>query len=181
MNFFVSETIEIGNYYSFGISSIYMSNNYQFFEEESQKYEQILLEFSNNPNAEPFVDENFHPFKKIDEKKIGDDLSDSYKWERIDKIYPAPLFKKELIHPYFIEQGAIGDCYLITSLSRIAKQPYLVQTLFEKKKARYHLRRNPRFNQSQMRSCCYIFFCIWTEDSSFNRYTNTSQLWGLHI
>lgn len=111
-----------------------MSNNYQFFEEESQKYEQILLEFSNNPNAEPFVDENFHPFKKIDEKKIGDDLSDSYKWERIDKIYPAPLFKKELIHPYFIEQGAIGDCYLITSLSRIAKQPYLVQTLFEKKK-----------------------------------------------
>lgn len=112
-----------------------MIANYDFFENESKKYERILLDFYKNPNSQPFVDENFHPCKQIIERKLKFDLNDqSITWKRIDEVFPAPLFKEDLIHPYYINQGQIGDCYFITGLSRVAKQPYLVPTLFEKRK-----------------------------------------------
>ena len=56
----------------------------------------------------------------------------SITWKQIDQIYPTPLFNKELIHREYIQQGKLGDCYFITALMRIAKQPHLVEPLFEK-------------------------------------------------
>lgn len=41
---------------------------------------------------------------------------------------------KSPVHQNYINQGHIGDCYFITSLTRIAKNSELVQTLFEKQR-----------------------------------------------
>lgn len=104
-------------------------NNYNFFKDEFQKYKNALLAYKSK--SQVFIDENFHPTANIQEKTI--DLDDStIIWKRVDDIYPAPLFKKELIHHEYIQQGEIGDCYFITALMRIAKQPHLVEPLFEK-------------------------------------------------
>lgn len=62
------------------------------------------------------MDKNFSAFKN---------------WKRIDELYPAPLFQKDLIDPSFVNQGKIGNCFLISALSRIAKQYYFVPLLFE--------------------------------------------------
>ena len=111
-----------------------LRNDYDFFADEFKKYEQILLEYKKD-NTKIFVDPNFHPTNKIDEAKFKDE-KDLYRpaitWRRIDEVYQEPLFKKDLIHPLYIKQGSIGDCYFITALDRLAKKPELVQTLFEK-------------------------------------------------
>ena len=54
-------------------------------------------------------------------------------WVRINELYHQPLFEKKLIDPNYIQQGYIGDCYLITSFSLIAREKYLVKNLFETK------------------------------------------------
>lgn len=108
------------------------NSQYVFFENDYRNYEVFLRKFANDPKEPPFIDKNFHPYKVIEEdreKFYPDDKSIT--WERIDTIFPAPLFKKELISPKYIKQGKIGDCYLITALTRVSKQPYLVKLLFE--------------------------------------------------
>lgn len=86
-------------------------NNYERFE----KYRQFLVDYKNK--GKKFVEDTFPPLEN---------------WKRIDEFYQAPLFQKDLIDPSFIIQGRIGDCYLISSLGRIAKQHYLVTQLFER-------------------------------------------------
>ena len=104
-------------------------NNYNFFKNEFQKYKDALLNYKNHSIV--FTDENFHPLNKINERTVN--LNDSsITWKQIDQIYPTPLFNKELIHREYIQQGKLGDCYFITALMRIAKQPHLVEPLFEK-------------------------------------------------
>ena len=87
-------------------------NNYNFFQNEFQKYKNALLSYKTN--SQVFIDETFHPTNKI--KETVKDLYDtSIIWKRVDEIYPAPLFKKEFIHHEYIQQGEIGDCYFITA------------------------------------------------------------------
>ena len=91
-------------------------NNYERFE----KYHQFLVDYKNKillTTKIKFVEDTFPPLEN---------------WKRIDEFYQAPLFQKDLIDPSFIIQGRIGDCYLISSLGRIAKQHYLVTQLFER-------------------------------------------------
>ncbi|KAK8889375.1 hypothetical protein M9Y10_034121 [Tritrichomonas musculus] len=117
-----------------------IENKYDFFLNESNKYEKILQDYKND-NSKVFTDENFHPNYRIVEPELENEKppielypsDNSVTWERIDEYYKAPLFKDSKIHPLFVNQGALGSCYFISALSRVAKQSDLVQTLFKKK------------------------------------------------
>lgn len=98
-------------------------NNYNFFKDGLKCYEIILKKYRENTSSVKFSDPYFRPIFKF--KGI--------KWKRIDDIYKAPLFDQKIIHPSFIGQGKIGDCYFISALSRVASQPILVRYLFETK------------------------------------------------
>ena len=89
-------------------------DSYEYFEQEASKYEQILLDYKKDANKK-FVDDNFRPFKH---------------WKRIEELVDAPLFQKDLIDTSFIEQGKIGNCCLISALSRFASHKDLIPELF---------------------------------------------------
>ena len=103
--------------------------HYEDFEKEARKYPEILKNY--NSKGKVFKDPNFHPNCNIKENEKVQFNEKDHIWERIDKYYTAPLFKKELIHPDAIQQGELGTCYFISSLSRIAQQPELVELLFD--------------------------------------------------
>ena len=109
-----------------------LKNSYEFFSEESRNYERILLNYQKD-KSNVFCDPNFHPNNNISESKSFKKIFNNAEWKRIDDIYTSPLFDKKLINQDYIAQGEIGNCYFISSLSRIAKQPNLVIPLFEKK------------------------------------------------
>ncbi|KAK8871643.1 hypothetical protein M9Y10_007380 [Tritrichomonas musculus] len=102
---------------------------YDDFVEEAKKYENVLIKYKNT--GEVFVDPNFHPSKKVRENINKRYLKKSKYWKRIDDIYPAPLFQKDLIKPEYVNQGKLCDCYLICALSQIAIHPHLVPLLFD--------------------------------------------------
>ena len=105
-----------------------MLRTYEDFEREAKEYQNILLRYKKK--GEVFTDPNFHPTAKIEEISVKFD-DKSFVWKRIDDYFKAPLFKPELISPNFIQQGELGDCYFLSALSRIARQPDLVESLFE--------------------------------------------------
>lgn len=109
-----------------------MCKRFEDFEKEAQQYRQILINYRDK--GEVFTDPNFHPRKKIPESQV--DLN-SVEWIRVDDIYPAPLFKQDLIQPDFVNQGAIGDCYFVSALVQLSTQPYLVPYLFDHKSELY--------------------------------------------
>ena len=108
-----------------------LRNNHEFFMREFKKYKAILKRHKED-NSYVFSDPNFHPKLKIQENFKFDFYQKDIIWKRIDEIYKAPLFDQSIIHQDYIAQGYIGDCYFISALSRVAKQPILVQYLFEK-------------------------------------------------
>ena len=112
------------------IALLLASMNYEFFEKGFAEYERILLNFSQNPNTAPYIDNDFHPHKMIPERSIDFDFSQII-WKRIDDISPNPLFQDDLIHPNYINQGKIGDDYFLNALSQISKEKYKIQSLFE--------------------------------------------------
>ncbi|KAK8840122.1 hypothetical protein M9Y10_031060 [Tritrichomonas musculus] len=104
------------------------SKKFEDFEEEASQYRNILLEYKRT--GKKFVDKNFHPTLKVEESRIYiDDSPES--WKRVENMYKVPLFQEDLISPDFIKQGELGDCYFIASLSRIARQSYLVPAIFD--------------------------------------------------
>ena len=114
----------------FEISKSYMqSKKYEDFEKEASQFKNILLEYKRS--GKRFVDKNFHPTLKIKEREIYIDDSEG-SWKRVDDICDAPLFQEDLIDPSFVQQGELGDCYFLAALSRIAKQGYLVPSLFDR-------------------------------------------------
>lgn len=104
------------------------NKTFEDFEKEAQQYYQILVNYKKA--GQVFSDRNFHPALKIPEPSI-DIYNPDYEWKRIDEYYQVPLFSPKHIHPDFVQQGSIGDCYFIAALSRIAKQPDLVKSLFD--------------------------------------------------
>ena len=105
-----------------------MCKRFKDFDEESKQYNQILLDYLEN--GEKFVDPNFHPNKNIHENNIIFDESNT-EWKRIDEVYSAPLFKKELIQIDFVKQGDIEDCFFLSALSYISSQPEKVPDFFD--------------------------------------------------
>lgn len=93
-------------------------------------YRKSLLNFKRIGTV--FEDHDFHPFKKIDEPKLNIDLQDEVEWRRIDEVFKGALFDENLININYIKQGSIGDCYFITALSCISKEPKLILNLFDK-------------------------------------------------
>lgn len=98
------------------------------FEKESRQYSTILQNFAKNGTQ--YVDTSFHPTKNLFEKEVQFSEKDTI-WERIDKYFKFPLFDPKLIHPNYVQQGELGDCYFISALTRIAAQPHLVKDLFD--------------------------------------------------
>ncbi|KAK8892272.1 hypothetical protein M9Y10_029497 [Tritrichomonas musculus] len=107
-----------------------MSKRFEDFNEEAKKYRAILVNYKEK--GEVFVDPNFHPIAKIPEKAVSFNDSD-VEWLRIDEVYKAPLFKKELIHYDFVQQGTLPDCYLLSVISHLSQQPSLIPFLFDNK------------------------------------------------
>ena len=103
---------------------------FEDFHKEAKQFKSILLNYKKT--GKPFVDNNFHPTLRIVETEVYIDDS-MEKWVRVDKLYNAPLFQENLINSDFIQQGELGDCYLLSSFSRIAKQSYLIPTFFDTK------------------------------------------------
>ena len=88
--------------------------SYEYYKKDADKYKQILLNYRSN-NYYQFVDDKFPPESN---------------WRRIDEVYKAPLFQKNLIDPGFIRQGHVGDCYFISALCSISNNADLVHELF---------------------------------------------------
>ena len=55
----------------------------------------------------------------------------SLEWEHITKLFNGPLMFKNSAHPNDIQQGMLGDCYLLSSLSSIAEYPSLAERIVE--------------------------------------------------
>lgn len=102
--------------------------HFEDFNKEAQQYDKILKRYKEK--GEVFTDPFFHPNCNIKEPKVTFNEKETI-WERIDKYYSAPLFKREAISENAIQQGELGTCYFIASLSRIARQPELVELLFD--------------------------------------------------
>lgn len=73
-----------------------------------------------------YEDPDFEPKKKIVETM--EDLMDDIEWKRIEDYYHSPFFQN--IDTNSITQGELGDCYLISALLFIAKNPELVSNIF---------------------------------------------------
>lgn len=101
---------------------------YDDFFNEAQQYTEILKYYEEN--GEIFTDTNFGPSSQTKETEKGIDYN-KYEWKRIDEFYTAPLFKKEAIKEDIIQKGKLEDNYFIASLLKIAKQPNLVEMLFD--------------------------------------------------
>lgn len=98
------------------------------FNEEAKQLENILIKYKNT--RVQFVDPNFHPKLKIKELSKFEFNTKAISWKRIDELYNAPLFQKDLINPNFIFQGSLADCYFISAITRVASEPYLVKSFF---------------------------------------------------
>ena len=104
--------------------------HFEDFYREAQQYSSILKCYEDNGDI--FTDPNFHPSPNCNIKETNVSFEEKTTiWERIDKYYTAPLFKKEAIHEDAIQQGQLGNCYFIASLFRIARQPEIVELLFD--------------------------------------------------
>ena len=102
--------------------------HFEDFEREAKQYPKILERYKKKKTV--FRDPNFHPNTNIKEPKVEFNEKE-HVWERIDKYFTVPLFKKEAISEDGIQQGELGTCYFIAALCRIAKQPELVEQLFD--------------------------------------------------
>ncbi|OHT01817.1 hypothetical protein TRFO_07376 [Tritrichomonas foetus] len=88
----------------------------------------VIKNDSHNPNEEKFVDEDFHPVKKIIENDPF--LVTDVEWERIEHLYNSPMINKK-ISPKIIRQGYLGDCHLISALCSISCSYDHVNSLFD--------------------------------------------------
>lgn len=95
------------------------------FTKEADGIDQILLKYKKT--GEKFVDNNFHPKKNIYEKYPN--LLHGVSWQRIDSMLKSPLY--ENVYADSICQGILGDCYLLSALSRLCMQPELVRAIFD--------------------------------------------------
>ena len=95
------------------------------FTKEAESIDQILLKYKTT--RQKFVDQNFHPQKKIIEKYPN--LLHGVSWQRIDAMLKSPLY--ENVYADSICQGILGDCYLLSALSRLCMQPELVRAIFD--------------------------------------------------
>ena len=103
--------------------------NFDDFNQEAKQFKRILTNYKKT--GIPFVDQNFLPSCKTKERFKFRNCKKKNKWIRLDEIYDAPLFQKDLIHPNYVIQGKIGNCYFISALSHIAKYPHLIQSFFD--------------------------------------------------
>ncbi|KAK8876574.1 hypothetical protein M9Y10_006791 [Tritrichomonas musculus] len=103
--------------------------NFDDFNQEAKQFKRILTNYKKT--GVPFVDQNFLPSCKTKERFKFRNCKKKNKWIRLDEIYDAPLFQKDLIHPNYVIQGKIGNCYFISALSHIAKYPHLIQSFFD--------------------------------------------------
>lgn len=88
------------------------------------EYELILSEYSKN--HEKYVDNHFYPQIKLkDEDK---NLLDKAEWKRLEDIYNESNFSN--ISPEGLIQGSLPDCFLISLLIHMAKDPDEVMSLF---------------------------------------------------
>ncbi|OHS93248.1 hypothetical protein TRFO_40457 [Tritrichomonas foetus] len=99
---------------------------YEDFEKEAASYQLILQRYKKTGVL--YEDPNFHPKRKIKENKVKFDGRDIV-WNRVDKYFKSPLY--ENISKDAVQQGELGDCYFISTLSRIGKQKELVKLLFD--------------------------------------------------
>lgn len=74
-----------------------------------------------------YEDKNFYPHKKYQDDDSN--IFKGCKWDRAEN-YLTGAFMKET-DASDIQQGFIGDCYLISSLAAISKNPGVVENIFE--------------------------------------------------
>ena len=91
-------------------------------EADNKEYKKIVSKIEKG--NEKYNDPNYNS------KTDTGSFTQSY-WKRMEDVYQSPMFdpKKEF-NPHMIKQGAIGDCYLISSMVAISKSSKLIQKIF---------------------------------------------------
>ena len=82
-----------------------------------------------------FIDSEFPPdIRSLGTIREGNVFSqriqDKIEWKRITELYNKPIEDFYNIHPNDIQQGNLGDCYLLSALSALAEFPERVRKLF---------------------------------------------------
>ena len=73
-----------------------------------------------------YVDPDFHPQGKIAERDSN--LLHNIEWKRAEELFKGKMIAKT--DPNELCQGAIGDCYLVSSMSVISRSPEIVSNVF---------------------------------------------------
>lgn len=101
--------------------TLYYSGNVE------DQFEQII-EDCQRKNIK-YKDPDFYPQKSLIEE--DKELFREHEWRRIEDQYPSNIY--ENISTESIQQGKLGDCYLIVSFIYASQHPELIRTLFHPK------------------------------------------------
>jgi hypothetical protein len=82
----------------------------------------------------PFVDTRFFPGADSLMRDVDPEQVEPLSWERPASYLPAELAAKQVVgvnvHPADIDQGLLGDCYLLCSLAAVAERPKELREMF---------------------------------------------------
>lgn len=108
---------------------------FKTYEDELKKQKAKVQEIIQK--GQPWEDEEFPPqFKSLFDRSIDQGDRSKYqqfKWKRAKEIYPNAKLFSGGIDPNDINQGALGDCYLLATLSSMAENPEDIMAMFYNK------------------------------------------------
>ena len=84
--------------------------------------------------ARPWTDPDFPPtlasLYDADADEVDEAVYKSYSWKRASEIYNPVYIFKDGVEPNDINQGSLGDCYYLATLSSLAEFEDRVRALF---------------------------------------------------
>ena len=84
--------------------------------------------------GQPWTDESFPPDRSslydVSIDQVDTDAYNAYTWKRASDIYNPLFIFDDGIEPSDVNQGSLGDCYFLATLSSLAEVPHRVKAMF---------------------------------------------------